>query len=162
MKQICTTHDFTELKLNDLLFTFYSSIQMNSPFSCYFLDLGISFPGLRSMMFYVLRKEIKMFFFLILRGIWDSTWKKNRRYKNVISPVHLWLVYLQNDTRDYKINTWCFIAPWSPTWIKIFNPHHSPRHDHYHGDWLRYVPFCTVYHDYCALDFWPPSLPQKN
>jgi hypothetical protein len=25
------------------LFTFYSSIQMNSPFSCYFLDLGITF-----------------------------------------------------------------------------------------------------------------------
>jgi hypothetical protein len=55
-----------------ILFTFYSSIQMNSPFSCYFLDLRISFPG-----------------------IWDSTWKKNRRYKNVISPVHLIrLVYL--------------------------------------------------------------------
>jgi hypothetical protein len=35
---------------------------MNSPFSCYFLDLGISFLGLRSRMFYVLRKEIKMFF----------------------------------------------------------------------------------------------------
>ena len=59
-KQICTTHDFTELKLNNhLLFTFYSSIQMNSPFSCYFLDLGISLPGLRARMFYVLRKEIK-------------------------------------------------------------------------------------------------------
>jgi hypothetical protein len=30
LKQICTTHDFTELKLNNhLLFTFYSSIQMN-------------------------------------------------------------------------------------------------------------------------------------
>jgi hypothetical protein len=29
----------------------------------YFLDLGISFPVLRSRMFYVLRKEIKMFFF---------------------------------------------------------------------------------------------------
>ena len=40
---------------------------------------------------------------------------------------------------------WCFIAPWSPTWIKIFNPHHSPRHDHYHGDWSRHVPFCTVH-----------------
>jgi hypothetical protein len=41
LKHICTTHDFTELKLNNnLLFTFYSSIQMNSPFSCYFLDLG--------------------------------------------------------------------------------------------------------------------------
>ena len=53
-----------------------------------------SISGLRWRMFYVLRKEIKMFF-LILRGIWDSTWKKNRRYKNVISPVHLiWLVYL--------------------------------------------------------------------
>jgi hypothetical protein len=51
------------LKLNNhLLFTFYSSIQMNSPFSCYFLDLRISFPGLRSRMFYVLRKEIKMLF----------------------------------------------------------------------------------------------------
>ena len=25
----------------------------------------------------------------------------------------------------------------------IRNPHHSPRHDHYHGDWSRYVPFCT-------------------
>jgi hypothetical protein len=74
--QICTIHDFTELKLNNhLLFTFYSSIQMSSPFSCYFLDLGISFPGLRWRMFYVLRKKIKMFF-LILRGIWDSTWKK--------------------------------------------------------------------------------------
>ena len=36
---------------------------MNSPFSCYFLDLGISFPGLHSRMFYVLRKEIEMFFF---------------------------------------------------------------------------------------------------
>jgi hypothetical protein len=36
---------------------------MNSPFSCYFLDLGISFPGLRSRMFYVLRKEITIFFF---------------------------------------------------------------------------------------------------
>jgi hypothetical protein len=35
---------------------------MNSPFSCYFLDLGISFPELHSRMFYVLRKEIKMFF----------------------------------------------------------------------------------------------------
>ena len=35
---------------------------MNSPFSCYFLDLRISFPGIRSRMFYVLRKEIKMFF----------------------------------------------------------------------------------------------------
>jgi hypothetical protein len=44
LKHICTTHDFTELKLNNhLLFTFYSSIQMNSPFSCYFLDLGITF-----------------------------------------------------------------------------------------------------------------------
>jgi hypothetical protein len=54
MKQICTTHNFTELKLNNnLLFTIYSSIQMNSPFSCYFLDLRISFPGLRSRMFYV-------------------------------------------------------------------------------------------------------------
>jgi hypothetical protein len=32
--QICTTHDLTELKLiNHLLFTFYSSIHMNSPFS---------------------------------------------------------------------------------------------------------------------------------
>ena len=31
--------------------------------SCYILDLGISFPGLRSRMFNVLRKEIKMFFF---------------------------------------------------------------------------------------------------
>jgi hypothetical protein len=60
-------------------------------------------------------KKYKCFFFLILRGIWDSTWKKNRRYKN--------------DTLDYKINTWYFIAPWSPTWIKICNPHHSPRHD---------------------------------
>jgi hypothetical protein len=59
--------------------------RMNSPFSCYFLDLGISLPGLRSRMFYVLRKEIKMFFFLILRGIGD----RNRRFKNVISPVHL-------------------------------------------------------------------------
>ena len=38
----------------------------------------------------------KNVFFMVLRGIWDSTWKKkNRRYKNVISPVHLiWLVYL--------------------------------------------------------------------
>ena len=63
---------------------------MNSPFSCYFLDLGITFKD-------VLRFEErnKNVFFLILRGIWDSTWKKNRRYKNVISPVHLiWLVYL--------------------------------------------------------------------
>jgi hypothetical protein len=43
LKQICTTHDFTELKLNNhLLFTFYSSIQMNSPFSCYFLEKRIS------------------------------------------------------------------------------------------------------------------------
>jgi hypothetical protein len=41
-----------------LLFTFYSSIQMNSPFSCYFLDLWISFPGLHLRMFYILRKEI--------------------------------------------------------------------------------------------------------
>jgi hypothetical protein len=40
-------------------------------------------------------EERNTMFFLILRGIWDSTWKKNRRYKNVISPVHLiWLVYL--------------------------------------------------------------------
>ena len=31
---------------------------MNSSFSCYFLDLRISFPELRSRMFYVLRKEI--------------------------------------------------------------------------------------------------------
>jgi hypothetical protein len=35
---------------------------MNSPFSCYFLELGISFPGLRSRMFNVLRKEIKLVF----------------------------------------------------------------------------------------------------
>ena len=41
-----------------------------------------------------------------------------------------------------------FYCPWSPTWIKIFNPHHSPRHDHYHSDWSRYVPFCTVYDIY--------------
>jgi hypothetical protein len=34
-----------------------------TPFSCYFLDLRISFPGLCSRMIYVLRKEIKMFFF---------------------------------------------------------------------------------------------------
>ena len=72
LKHICTTHDFTELKLNNhLLFTFYSSIQMNSPFSCYFLDLGITFKD-------VLRFEErnKNVFFLILRGIGDSTWKK--------------------------------------------------------------------------------------
>jgi hypothetical protein len=35
---------------------------MNSPFSCYFLDLWISFPGLRLRMFNVLRNEIKMVF----------------------------------------------------------------------------------------------------
>ena len=58
---------------------------MNSPFSCYFLDLGISFPGLRSRMFYVLRKEIKMFFF----NSETVPEKKNRQYKNVISPIHL-------------------------------------------------------------------------
>jgi hypothetical protein len=155
LKQICATHDFTELKLNNhLLFTFYSVLVLFSRSQDFI-------PGIMFKDDLRFEERNKNVFFLILRGIWDSTWKKNRRYKNVISPVHLWLVYLQNDTRDYKINTWCFIAPWSPTWIKIFNPHHSPRHDHYHGDWLRYVPFCTVYHDYCALDFWPPSLPQK-
>ena len=44
---------------------------MNSPFSCYFLDLGITFKD-------VLRFEErnKNVFFLILRGIGDSTWKK--------------------------------------------------------------------------------------
>jgi hypothetical protein len=26
----------------------------------------------------------------------------------------------------------------------LFTFLHSPRHDHYHGDWSRYVPFCTV------------------
>ena len=58
--------------------------------------------------------------------------------------THLCVWVLSIKSCDYKINTWCFIAPWSPTWIKMFNPHHSPRHDHYHGDWSRYVPFCTV------------------
>ena len=44
---------------------------MNSPFSCYFLDLGITLKD-------VLRFEErnKNVFFLILRGIGDSTWKK--------------------------------------------------------------------------------------
>ena len=44
---------------------------MNSPFSCYFLDLGITFKD-------VLRFEErnKNVFFLILKGIGDSTWKK--------------------------------------------------------------------------------------
>jgi hypothetical protein len=51
------------LKLNNhLLFTFYSSIQMNSPFSCYFLDLRISFPGLRSRMFWGKGKYILLRF----------------------------------------------------------------------------------------------------
>ena len=81
--------------INHLLFTFYSSIQMNSPFSCYFLDLRISFPELRSRMFYVLRKEIKMFFFKFWGESETVPEKKNRRYKNVISPVHfIWLVHL--------------------------------------------------------------------
>ena len=66
-----------------------------TPFSCHFLDLRISFPGLRSRMFYVLRKEIKMFFLNSEGNLRQYLKKKNRRYKNVISPVNLiWLVYL--------------------------------------------------------------------
>jgi hypothetical protein len=63
---------------------------MNSPFSCYFLDLGISFPGLRSRMFYVLRKEIKMGFFKF-RGESETVPEKIiiGDIKNIISPVHL-------------------------------------------------------------------------
>ena len=44
-----------------------------------------------------------------------------------------------------------FYSPWSPTWIINFNPHHSPRHDHYHSEWSRYVPFCTVHCIYLKL-----------
>ena len=96
LKQICTTHDFTELKLNNLLlFTFYSSIQMNSPFSCYFLDLRISFPGLRSRMFYVLMKDIKSFF-LNSEGNWRQYLKK--KIGDIKTEFHLYilsdLVYL--------------------------------------------------------------------
>ena len=95
MKQICTTHDFTELKLiNHLLFTFYSSIQMNSPFSCYFLDLRISFPELRSRMFYVLRKEIKMFFFKFWGESETVPVKKNRRYKKCNFTCTFYLISL--------------------------------------------------------------------
>jgi hypothetical protein len=44
---------------------------MNSPFSCYFLDLGITFKDV--LCFEERNKKIKN---LIPRGIWDSTWKK--------------------------------------------------------------------------------------
>jgi hypothetical protein len=92
---------FTELKLNNhLIFTFYSSIQMNSPFSCYFLDLGISFPGLRSRMFYVLRKEIKRFFlssFRKLKTMVSDSWAgaiMAYTYSIYIPNIYLSYMYL--------------------------------------------------------------------